>query len=76
MKDFTCWVLDVILWENSKEELIGISCIPWVCKSTKDPNKILLRSLGGEYKGESVMVELFHPHSTNVFVKVEAEEGG
>jgi hypothetical protein len=76
MKDFTCWVLDVILWENYKDEIIGISCIPWVCKSTKDPNKALLSSLGNEYKGESVMVELLHPHSVNVFVTVKTEEEG
>jgi hypothetical protein len=73
-RDFPCWVLDVLSWENSKGEIAGISCVPWVYRSTREPRIILRRRLSGVNKTESVVAQLFAPYSTGVSVVIRAEE--
>jgi hypothetical protein len=70
-KDFPCWVLDVLAWENSKGGLAGITCVPWVYRSANDPKIILRRSFRGL---EPVVAQLFAPYSFSVSVTIRAEE--
>jgi hypothetical protein len=81
-RDFPCWVLDVLPWEDTKGEVAGISCVPWIHRSNRDPKIILRRSFGDVDKAKSVVARLFAlhsalaPHSTGVSVVVGAEEEG
>jgi hypothetical protein len=73
-KDFPCWVLDVFLWENPNAGLAGLSCVPWVYRSVRDPRTILRRSLSGVDKAESVVAQLFSSDSAGVMLVIRAEE--
>ena len=75
-RDFPCWVLDVLSWENLRGELAGIACVPWVYRSPGYPRMILRRSVGGLNEAESVVAQLFAPHSTGASVTIRAEEEG